>query len=262
MRSERALFRLKKYLSFRRRSQSSFALHSPFLYELYNAMRARNFLNKQAEDELKNLRKVFASDKTSIEFEDPGARGGTIKSTVAEIFKRTSKPIHQAACISAAASYINAKKILELGTAFGTTSLCMHFFNPEASICTMEGVSAIADKAEMSLAIAKEGSIESKTGLFKDLLPDYIKENQNIDFVFMDGHHSGAASTDYLNQIYPALSDIAIIAVDDIYYSSDMEDFWNSMITDNRFEAGLDFFHFGLLIKNSNLQKMNFTLKI
>lgn len=262
MRSERALFRLKKYLAFRRRSQSGFDLHSPFLYELYTSMRARNFLNKQAEEELKNLRKVFASDKTLIEFEDPGARGGTTKSTVAEIFKRTSKPIHQAACISAAASYINAKKIVELGTAFGTTSLCIHFFNPEASICTMEGVSAIAEKAETSLAIAKEGSIESKTGLFKDLLPDYIKENQNIDFVFMDGHHKGDASKEYIDMLYPALSDIAIIAIDDIYYSPDMVEFWEEIQKDNRFQTGLDFFHFGLLIKNENLQKMNFRLKL
>ena len=258
----RAIFRIRKYFAFRRKAKSAFVLHSPFLYKLYNAMRKAEFKSIEDKKKLDGIRIKFSQCCHEISFDDPGARGGKVISKVGMVFKRTSKPRKQSMFISAAAAYIQSKKILELGTAFGTTSMNLRFLNPEAQITTMEGVPEIAEYAKKAFSETGIDTIDLRVGLFKDLLPDYLKEGQKIDFVFMDGHHKGDASKEYIDMLYPALSDISIIAIDDIYYSPDMVEFWEEIQKDERFQAGLDFFHFGLLIKNDNLQRMSFKLKL
>ncbi len=256
----RVFFRLKKYIEYRIKARTAFALHSPFVYELYEAMKNAK-LKPEDKILLQKIRRQLIKDKTKLIFNDPGAKGGQIKSTVREIFCRTSKPLKQAMVLSAAASQIKAKEILEMGTAFGSTTLCLHASNPTAHITTMEGVSKIAAYAQKNIAHVHESKIDLEIGLFANLLPKYLNKNPKIDFIFLDGHHQGDATAKYLDMLYLHLSDIAIIAIDDIYYSSDMSRFWKKMQKDIRFQLKLDFFHYGLLVKNANLQSMNFRLK-
>ncbi|PLW94890.1 MAG: hypothetical protein C0592_01390 [Marinilabiliales bacterium] len=258
----RVLFRIRKYFAFRRKAQTAFAVHSPFLYELYSAMRKPKFNNTEDKMKLDGIRTKFSQCCHTISFDDPGAKGGHIKTKAGMVFKRTSKPQKQSLAIAAAANNIQSREILEMGTAFGTTSLTLQFLNPEARVTTMEGVPEIAEYAKKAFSETGIESIDLQVGLFKDLLPNYLNEGRKIDFVFMDGHHKGDASEEYIDMLYPALSDIAIIAIDDIYYSPDMVEFWEEIQKDDRFQTGLDFFHFGLLIKNDNLQKMSFKLKL
>jgi predicted O-methyltransferase YrrM len=262
MKISNAFFRVKKYFAFRRKAKTAFSVHSPFLYELYQTMRKPEFNKKEDKKKLDGIRTKFSQCCQTLSFDDPGAKGGHIKTKAGMVFKRTSKPLKQSLAISAAAANIQSKEILELGTAFGTTSLTLQLLNPEARVTTMEGVPEIAEYAHKAFNETGVSTIDSRIGLFKDLLPEYLNEGRKIDFVFMDGHHKGDASKEYIDMLYPALSDIAIIAIDDIYYSPDMVEFWEEIQKDERFQASLDFFHFGLLIKNENLQKMNFTLKI
>lgn len=258
----RALFRIRKYIAFRLKTQTAFAIHSPFLYELYESMRNAKINETEKNETLHKIRIKFSQSRQTLSFDDPGAKGGHIKTKAGLVFKRTGKPQKQALAIAAAANFIQSKEILEMGTAFGTTAITLQLLNPEARITTMEGVPQIAAFAKNAFEEMGITSIDLRIGLFKNLLPHYLNEGHKIDFVFMDGHHQGDASSDYINMLYPALADIAIIAIDDIYYSPDMVEFWKKIQKDDRFQATIDFYHFGLLIKNDNLQKMNFKLRL
>jgi len=262
MKISNAFFRVKKYFAFRRMAKTAFSVHSPFLYELYENMRHAKISDAEKDEALYKIRMKFSQCCHTVSFDDPGAKGGHISTKVGMIYRNTSKPLKQSMAISAAAKHINAKEILEMGTAVGTTSINLQIFNPEATVTTMEGVAEIAEYAKMAFSETGIDSIDLRIGLFKDLIPIYIKQRPKIDFVFMDGHHKGDASAEYVDMLYPAMNDISIIIVDDIYYSPDMYEFWQNMENDSRFQATIDFFHFGLLIKNENLQKMNFKLKL
>ena len=70
----------------------------------------------------------------------------------------------------------------------------------------------------------------------------------NVDFVFIDGHHDENATLSYFRQILPFLSDNAILAFDDIHWSCGMERAWNKIRKDRNLKMALDFFNVGICI--------------
>ena len=254
------IFRIKSLIKYKIKAKSSLSIHSPFLFEFYSAIKKPEPLNDNEEKKLLSIRKKLSEDKSSLVFKDPGSKGGIIDTKVNEIYKRTAKSSKQAHSIAAVAKYIQAKNILELGTAFGTTSLTIQYYNPKAKIISIEGVKEIAAIAEKSKELCFSNAFEIRKGLFNKLLPEVIKEFDFIDFAFIDGHHTSKATLEYLDIIYPTLSSKFILIIDDIYYSKDMESCWNKLMNDKRFNASIDLFHFGILIKNPDIHQQNHIL--
>lgn len=238
------------------------SVHSPWLYKIYYSMRHPKALKDAAIAKLAFLHGQLSVDKTPLVFNELGSREGRIESTVSEVFKRTSTSIGEAEMIAEMAAHFNGKTILEMGTAFGTTTLAMHFAAHKSRIITLEGVPEIAAIAQSHFEKYEADNVFLKIGRFSDTLPQVVAQENDLGLVFIDGHHSRKPTIDYLEMILPVLSEKAIVVFDDIYYSRDMAACWQELLQHPAFQVKMDFFRFGLLIKNADLSAECFRLRL
>ena len=237
-------------------------IHSPFLYELCKKFSKPCSIDKSDINKLKLLRKSYINNKSELVFNEIGSREGKIESTVSEVFKRTSKPISQAIRIAELASIFNEETILEMGTAFGSTTMAINMAAPKNKIISIEGVEQIAKIASETFKNNNLKNIDLKIGNFQQMLADVINQNNKISFAFIDGHHLKEPTLEYIKVLIPALSEKSAILIDDIYCSKSMAECWKELIDNNFFSVKIDFFHFGLLIKNDDLYASNFKFLI
>jgi len=238
------------------------SVHSPWLYEIYHSLCYPKALKESAITKLAFLHGQLSVDKTPLVFNELGSREGRLETTVFEVFKRTSTSIGEAEMIAELAAHVNGKTILEMGTAFGTTSLAMHFAAHKSRIITLEGVPEIAAIAKEHFQKYEAENVILKTGRFSETLPQIVAAEKDLGLVFIDGHHSRKPTLEYLEMILPALSEKAIVVLDDIYYSRDMIQCWSELQQHPAFQVKMDFFRFGLLIKNADLSSETFRLRV
>jgi predicted O-methyltransferase YrrM len=97
---------------------------------------------------------------------------------------------------------------------------------------TIEGspqVAAIADETLRTLNFASRASV-IRGPFHQKLLPTIVE--RRFDLVFVDGHHDGAATLRYFEQIKPRLQRGAIVIFDDIEWSDDMRRAWMIIAAD------------------------------
>ena len=82
-----------------------------------------------------------------------------------------------------------------------------------------------------------------------------------FDLIFIDGHHQGDALRSYVEQIKPWLKAGGVLVCDDIHWSPDMEDAWNSLQIDANWTASVDFYEWGLLTTRTGLTKEAFSIR-
>jgi len=237
-------------------------VHSPWLYDLFYSLRHPKALKESAITKLAILHGQLRVDDTPLIFDEIGSREGRIKSTISKVYKRTASSIRDAEMIAELAAHVNGKTILEMGTAFGTTSLAMHFAAHKSRIITLEGVPEIAAIAKEHFEKYEAENVILKTGRFSETLPQIVAAEKDLGLVFIDGHHSRKPTIEYLEMILPALSEKAIVVLDDIYYSRDMIQCWSELQQHPAFQVKMDFFRFGLLIKNADLSAECFSLRV
>lgn len=238
------------------------SVHSPWLYRLYYSLRNPKALKDSAITKIAFLHGQLRADKTPLIFNEIGSREGRMESTVSEVFRRTASSIRDAEMIAELAKLFNGKTILEMGTAFGTTTLAMHFAARESRIVTLEGVPEIAAIAKEHFEKYEAENVILKTGRFSETLPQVVAEEHDLGLVFIDGHHSRKPTLDYLEMIVPSLSEKAVVVIDDIYYSREMSQCWSELQQHPAFQVKMDFFRFGLLIKNADLSEECFRLRV
>ena len=67
-----------------------------------------------------------------------------------------------------------------------------------------------------------------------------LPELEPLDYAFIDGHHTEAATLEYMRQILPHVSDEAILVFDDIDWSPGMKKAWQQIAAEPRFALTVD----------------------
>lgn len=136
---------------------------------------------------------------------------------------------------------MRATTVLELGTNLGvTTAWLTSALDPTGPghVHTIEGACDVAAIARETLDVA--GVADRATvhvGRFKDVLPTLLPGLGQLDLAFVDGHHDGPATVDYLGRLRPALHSRSLVVFDDIRWSPDMTRAWREIIA--RADTGL-----------------------
>ena len=117
-----------------------------------------HFINKILNDKkhypeyekIENLRQKFLKDQTILTVEDFGAGSSvskTNKRTVASIAKNAAKQKKYSQLLFRMVNEYKPKTILELGTSLGITTSYLAIANKDATVITLEGSVAVADRA-------------------------------------------------------------------------------------------------------------------
>ena len=82
----------------------------------------------------------------------------------------------------------------------------------------------------------------------KITLSRFLRNSEEIDFVFIDANHTYKSTLSYFKQVKPKLSDRCIVIIDDIYWSKEMTRAWNDISYQTPEAACIDIYKCGIII--------------
>ena len=246
-------------------SKQRHGVHSPFVYEFMDKVMHLPLPN-EAESAIERRRAELKKRDIHFERIDLGAgsrKGVRNASNLAKVVSDAASNAKEARAIANFCKYIRAKKIIELGSNVGIGTSYISSANPEAELHSIEGDPFLSDVAKESIqALVPNHFVTIHTGSFEDELPRLLSHLQEIDVLFIDGNHRKNPTLNYVHWALPFLSDDAAIIVDDIYWSREMTEAWNTICALPNFNLALDFFHFGIIQKTRRKEKEYFKLRL
>jgi predicted O-methyltransferase YrrM len=141
--------------------------------------------------------------------------------------------------------------VLELGTCVGISAAYIATGlrrNGLGRLWTLEGSPTLADIADTTLKGVGCDHIASVVrGPFYRMLEQTLAQRK-FDLVFIDGHHDGAATIRYFQQIKPHLEPGATVLFDDIGWSDGMAQAWSTISGDSAISKTLSHYRMGFAL--------------
>jgi predicted O-methyltransferase YrrM len=212
---------------------------------------------------VESLRLDLLRDHTELEVEDLGA--GSTKSThrkISVIVSKTAKNRKYARLLFRIANLFPHSNIIELGTSLGISAAYLASANKSATLHTIEGAPAIANKARENFEKLGLSNIHSYTGNFDDLLPSVLEKASPISIAFIDGNHLKDPTIRYFRQLSQHIKEDSILIFDDIHWSKGMEEAWKEIKSSKIVTLSIDLFFLGLIFFRKDFKvKQDFTIR-
>ena len=256
-----------KYLHYYLSASSSkgHCMHSPFVFE---------FITKVMNDKTKypaytmveDLRHQLLNNQTVLSIEDFGAGSimdKTNERTIASIAKNAAKPAKFGQLLYRIVKHYQPRTVLELGTSLGITTSYLSLAKPDAKLITMEGAISIAVTASQNFTALNLANITIREGNFDQTLLSVISELSSLDFVFIDGNHRHEPTEKYFNQLLLATNNDSIFIFDDIHWSKEMEQAWQTIKQHPSVRCTIDLFFIGIvLFRREFKEKQDFVIRV
>lgn len=254
---------IQSYFSFLKRSTNQHGVHSPFVYDLVT----KCFYNSKKESAYKAIKayqKRLRQNKTTIKVTDLGAGSQVFKSnsrTISQITKVAGSNYKEAKLLYRLASYFKPNTILELGTSLGVATQALALGSPEANITTVEGCPNISEAARDQFKHFYLNNITLKTGDFKTVIQQ-LDSQITYDLIYCDGNHNKQATLYYFEALLPKTHNDSILIFDDIYWSKDMTEAWETIKKHPKVTVTIDTYAFGFVFFRQEQAKEHFTIRL
>nr|WP_233164203.1 class I SAM-dependent methyltransferase [Snuella sedimenti] len=247
-------------MKFLLRSTNQHGVHSPFVYQLVTQC----FYDKtkySAYQTIKNYKSALSKNKQRITVTDLGAGSHVDKHperSIASIAKYAGTSTKRARLLYRLAKHLDCSNILELGTSLGIATQALSLANPKACITSIEGCPSIANFSKKQL---------QNVGNIKIIQEDFSKQLQDLpphtfDLVFFDGNHQKDATLSYFENLLPTAHNDSLFIFDDIYWSEDMTEAWNTIKQHPKVTVSIDTFYWGLVFFRKEQAKEHFNIRI
>lgn len=239
--------------------------HSPFVFEFITRV-LNDRQTYPAYAPIEELRRTLKNDPSLLEIEDMGAgsvyEAGKKKRSIASIVRHAAKPPKLGQLLYRVARYYSPSTILELGTSLGLSTAYLAAGAPQARLWTIEGAPAVADQARANLSRLGATPGIVVTGNFDTVLPALIGQTPPIELAFIDGNHRCEPTLRYFDAIFRHAAPSAALVFDDIHWSAEMEDAWNTIRNDPRIYLTIDLFFIGLVFLRDEFKvKQDFIIR-
>jgi len=257
------LHQIKSYVNFLWNSKNEHGVHSPFIFNLVT----KCFYDKKNYAEysiLKSYRKSLLKNKNNIEVTDFGAGSRVFKNN----FRQISK-IAQTAGISKKraellfriTNYFQPTTILEIGTSLGMATSALSLGNKLARITTLEGCTNTLHQCQLQLQKFYMNNVTSINTEFSSYLKNYQLSIINYQLIYFDGNHSKQATLEYFELLLPTVTNETIWIFDDIHWSAEMEEAWETIKKNPKVTVTIDTFQWGIVFFRSEQVKENFVIR-
>jgi predicted O-methyltransferase YrrM len=239
-------------------------MHSPFVFDfIIKVLNDKTAYGDYAKVEA--LRRKLLNDHTAIIVEDFGAGSAVSKTnerTIASIARHAAKPKKYGQLLYRMIKKYQPQTIVELGTSLGITSSYLSLAKPEARLVTLEGSTEIAKQAKMNFDVLQLKNIELTEGNFDNSLPSVIDRLRSVDFAFIDGNHRREPTERYYQQLLPGLHNDSILIFDDIHWSREMEEAWETIKNNDAVRCSIDLFFIGIIFFRQEFrEKQHFVIR-
>lgn len=257
-------FQIKSYLKFLWYSKNEHAVHSPFVFTLIT----KCFYDKKSKPEyaiLNNYRKTLLANTNTIDVTDFGAGSKVFKSNkraIAQIAKTAGITSKRAELLFRITNYFQPKSILEIGTSLGLATVALALGDKNAKITTLEGCPETAKIAQNQFQEFELANITSVVTQFESYLNDLKLETLNLKLIFFDGNHSKKATLNYFEKLLPTVTNDTVWIFDDIHWSADMEEAWESIKKHPKVTVTIDTFQWGLVFFRREQPKEHFVIRV
>lgn len=255
-------FQIKARLKHALIAGSAHNIHSPFLFELYT------FLFKGTEPyycfpQIERERRLLKDSAEVVEYEDMGAGsllGSKRSRRLSTLAGHSLKSPAEAALLFRLCNRFQPASVVEMGTCLGITTAYMAKAIPQSKIITMEGAQPLLEHARAIWRRLGIANIIAMEGNFSTTLPQALEQSKRPCLFFLDGNHQYESMMQYWNLIQPYLNEDSIVVIDDIHWSSGMEEFWNAITALEGNKLCIDIFSMGIIFRKSFLSKEHITL--
>ncbi len=255
---------IKDYLLHRLTAKTRHGTHSPFVYKLADEV---IYNKRQLEDYhvIEAQRKRLMQDDAMIQVTDLGAGSHLNKDRtkkVKQIAKNALKSPALAQLIYRLAKFNKPGLIIELGTCLGITTSYLSKAVPSARVITIEGCPQTAAVARQNFDDLKLANIRLEVGNFDHLLPGILDEQEQLDFVYIDGNHRKDATLNYFKWCLPKVHENTMLIFDDIYWSAGMKEAWSEIKAHPQVTVTVDLFWIGLVFFKKGQVRQDFKLRV
>ncbi|MFI5187962.1 MAG: O-methyltransferase [Chitinophagales bacterium] len=254
-----------KYLSyyFTASNGRGHGIHSPFVFDFI-----RTVLNDSEAyadyRKVEDLRRKLLRDETILMIEDYGA-GSFSRSnqrSVSSVAKHVVKPKKYAQLLYRIVKHSQPKTIVELGTSLGLTAGYLALANTNSDLFTLEGSRQVANIARQGFDILELKNIKLIEGNFDYVLPSVIYYLSSVDFAFIDGNHRRDPTVNYFHWLLPKANNDSIFIFDDIHWSREMEQAWNTIKEHPAVRCTMDLFFIGIIFFRKEFkEKQHFKIR-
>ncbi len=247
-------FRLWQFIRFYSRAVTKYQLHSPFVFELAEAV-LDNKSWYYAFRDIELIRNKMLNSQKVLQVRDFGT-GKDRREPLRTLARRAASSTRQGQQLFRLANWANPRTILELGASVGISAMYLKSGARSARLITLEGCPETAAVAQLNLELlAFSLPAEVLVGPFDHTLIPALEKLQIIDFVYLDGNHHQAPTLDYFETCLRYSNEKTIFVFDDAHWSADMEAAWAHIQQHPRVTLTVDFFDLSLAFINPAFQQ-------
>jgi predicted O-methyltransferase YrrM len=111
----------------------------------------------------------------------------------------------------------------------------------------MEGAKTVATIAKQNFEKLQLANIAMVEGNFDETLSSVVHQLKSIDLAFVDGNHRYEPTVRYYKELLPAVHEHSVLIFDDIHWSKEMEQAWETIKADPAVTLSIDLFFIGLV---------------
>jgi predicted O-methyltransferase YrrM len=224
-------------------------MHSPYLFD---AMRYVFDAKRQyyAFREIEGIRHSLGKSPVQV---SPNGLGAPSRKafrrprTVGDVISVSTSSAFKCQCLFRLALFLEAKTILEIGSAAGVSTAYLASTSANAIVHAFEGNPVLADHVERVARALELQNIRVHKGAFAQAVPAVLDEIKHFDLAFLDGNHRHKPTLTHFQLLKDRLSEDSVIVVDDIRWSEEMWRAWKELSADSAVTAALDIYSFGML---------------
>ena len=252
-------FRINKYISHWLNEVNEHSLHSPFLYDFYTKI--LNPVVPARFSQYEKLRNQLLKDKTKLSYNDPGAGSSMLnkKIRVKDLAKVSLSSSKYSLLYYHMIRYFQPETVVELGTSLGLNAL--YLSEGEKPVYTFEGASSLVQLADHHFNNFNKKNIFLINGDINYTLPNFLKNVNQLPFVFFDANHTYDATIKYFQLCKSLTTKDSIFIFDDIYWSKEMGRAWEEIKKDPAVTVSFDLYRCGIVFFNTDLAPQHIALK-
>ncbi len=254
---------IKSYLNFLWNSKNQHGVHSPYVFDLVT----KCFYDKKNYPEysiLKNYRNSLLQNKNTIEVTDFGAGSRVFKSNtraINQIAKNAGISPKRAKLLFRIVNYFQPNTILEIGTSLGLATSALSLGSKNAKVITLEGCPNTMTIAKNQCELQNLNNIEFINTKFEDYLSNCQLNTEHCQLIYFDGNHSKKATLDYFELLVPTITNDSVWIFDDIHWSKDMEEAWQTIKNHPKITVTIDTFQWGIVFFRTEQEKEHFVIR-
>lgn len=239
------------------RYRKGFGVHSPFVFNLITKVIEEKCSYYSFED-IELIRKRLLFKEELITYPDRQQKGKVKSRPIGEIVAREAIRPKHGALLFRLTNYFKSQHILQLGPTMGLSTLYLTSYAAGVKCIALENVVEFAQIARQVFGKLAFNPIDLRTGNYKDLLPQALKDMETVDFVFFNTLYEQQNNLWLFNECVRYAHNDTVFVFEDIKASRKMRELWDEIRIHPEVVVTIDLYSMGIVFFNKKLHKRDY----